>query len=61
MKKLQDEESFTELFALQEALKTLPFGDVWNYFCESNEVAGDFAVMDGINAYERDVLSKREG
>jgi L-rhamnose isomerase len=58
--KLQDEEKFTELFALQEALKVLPFGDVWNLFCESNDVPDDFAVMESIGAYEREVLSKRE-
>jgi L-rhamnose isomerase len=60
MKKLQNEESFTKLFALQEAFKVLPFGDVWNYFCESNDVVDDFAIMDGINEYERDVLSHRD-
>jgi L-rhamnose isomerase len=61
MKQMQDDESFTELFALQEAVKTLPFGDVWDRFCEQGDVPNDFAFIDGIKAYERDVLSGREG
>ena len=56
---LQDEGRFTELFARQEALKTMPFGDVWEAFCEKAGVPGEGRWMDETLAYERDVLSKR--
>ena len=29
-KELQDTNQFTELMAMQEEMKTYPFGDVWN-------------------------------
>jgi len=59
LKKLQDEERFTELFARQEALKTMPFGDVWEMFCEKTGVPGEGGWLDEALAYERDVLIKR--
>ena len=36
--KLQEERRFTELMMEQEELKTYPFGDVWDYFCQMNQV-----------------------
>jgi len=59
LKKLQDEERFTELFARQEALKTMPFGDVWEMFCERTGVPGEDKWIDEALAYERNVLLKR--
>ena len=56
---LQDEERFSELFARQEALKTKPFGAVWEMFCEKTGVPGEDSWLDEALAYERDVLSKR--
>ena len=35
---LQEEGRLTEVLMLQEEMKTYPFGDVWDYFCESNGV-----------------------
>jgi L-rhamnose isomerase len=55
----QDEERFTELFARQEALKTMPFGDVWEAFCEKTGVPGEDKWFEEVLAYEREVLSKR--
>ena len=59
LKKLQDESRFTELMATQEAIKMLPFGDVWNYYCEQCNVAGDFALFGEVQKYEGEVLLKR--
>ena len=59
LKKLQDESRFTELMAMQEAVKMLPFGDVWNYYCEQCGVADDFHLFDEVQRYEEEVLSKR--
>ena len=45
--------------ARQEEIKTLPWNSVWNYYCESQGIADDFAIMQDIAAYEKDVLLKR--
>jgi L-rhamnose isomerase len=58
MKRMQDEGRGTELFVLQEELKTLPFGAVWDEFCRRADVPGADWYKE-IEAYERDVLSKR--
>ena len=57
-KKLQDENSLTELMVMQEELKTLPFGDVWAEYCRQCGVAAD-NYYDEIEAYEKEVLLKR--
>ena len=44
---------------LVEQFKTLPFGDVWNYFCESENVPDDNALIGVVLDYEKNVLSKR--
>lgn len=55
----QSEGRFTELMLLQEELKTYPFGDVWNYFCEQNEVLTKADWYQEIKEYETAVLLKR--
>lgn len=60
LKKLQDEARFTELMAMQEAVKMLPLGDVWNYYCQENGIAGDFELFAKVKQYEDEVLSKRQ-
>lgn len=59
MKALQEEANFTELLVLSEELKTLPFGDVWNRFCETADVPVGKAWYQEVKNYEKDVLSKR--
>lgn len=59
LKELQDTNQFSKLMTLQEAAKTLPFGDVWAYYCESCGVVGDWDFYDEIDKYEKDVLAKR--
>lgn len=44
---------------LMEEQKTLPFGAVWDYYCESAGVPTDREIRDDVHAYEREVLSKR--
>lgn len=56
---LQNENKFTELMMLQEELKFYPFGDVWNYFCETNGVPEREDWFAEVTAYEAEVLSKR--
>lgn len=57
--KLQDENKMTELLVLQEELKSYPFGDVWDYFCESNGVPIREQWLTEVKKYENDVLVKR--
>lgn len=56
---LQEERKLTELMVLQEEYKLYPVGDVWNYFCEKNQVPQKEDWLDVVKAYENDVLSKR--
>lgn len=58
-KRLQDEGNTTKLMAYMEELKTYPFGDVWNYFCEKNGVPVGTEWFEEIEKYEQDVLLKR--
>ena len=57
--KLQNENNWTELMVIQEELKTLPFGAVWNEYCRRCGVPADGQWFDSIKAYERNVLAKR--
>lgn len=60
LKELQDQSSFTQLMAVQEAMKMMPFGDVWNYYCEENGVVSDFGLFQEVQKYEDEVLNKRD-
>ena len=57
--KLQEERRLTEVMVIQEELKLYPIGDVWNYFCEINEVPGKEEWFDVVKQYEDKVLVKR--
>lgn len=60
LKEMQEQGRFTELMVWQEELKLYPFGDVWNYFCESCGVPERGEWLEQISAYEQDVLLKRK-
>jgi L-rhamnose isomerase len=49
----------TTRLALQEEAKTLPFGAVWDYYCESQGVPAGDAWLAEVKSYEKNVLSKR--
>ncbi len=49
----------TELMCVQEAVKTLPFGDIWNEYCERCGVVSDREFYAEIQKYEDEVLTKR--
>ena len=59
LKKLQDENRMTELMVRQEAVKMLPFGDVWNEYCERCGVVSDGDFYDEVKRYEDEVQLKR--
>lgn len=56
-KQLQEEANFTELMVVQEELKTMPFGEVWNQFLAQQQVPKQW--LEQVKAYETAVLSKR--
>lgn len=45
--------------ALLESLHTMPFGAVWETYCEKLNTSSDLEVIDEVLAYERDVLKER--
>lgn len=61
LKKLQDESNFGKKMALQEAMKLMPLGEVWNEYLKRAGVCDDFAFYGEVEKYEKEVLSKREG
>lgn len=58
LKQLQDDRDFTQLMVLQEELKTMPFGDVWQHFLNQYDMPYDW--FDVVKEYETDVLWKRQ-
>jgi L-rhamnose isomerase len=51
---------FTARLALQEEAKTLPFGVVWDYYCEQQGVPVGEQWLTEVKNYEKNVLSKRK-
>ncbi len=51
---------YTSRLALLEEQKTMPFGAVWDYYCETKNVPGGSAWLGQVKKYEKDVLSKRQ-
>jgi len=50
---------YTTRLALQEEIKSLPFGAVWNFYCESKNVPVGDAWLAEVKRYEKNRLSKR--
>lgn len=57
LKRLQNENSFTDIMYLSEEMKTMPFGDVWEEFLSRAGVPANYLAP--IKEYEREVLLKR--
>jgi len=59
LRELEIAGNYTRRLAMLEALKGLPFGAVWDYFCAQQGVPVGIAFMDVIETYERREQSKR--
>ncbi len=59
LKALQDSGDYTTLLAMQEELKTCPFADVWDRFCEENGVPVRQNWLSEVRQYEKEVLACR--
>ena len=57
MTKLQDAGRFTELMAMPEDMKTMPFGDVWDEYLKRQQVNADYVKE--VLQYENEVLKER--
>ena len=60
LRKLQDEGDFTRLFMLQEELKSMPFGIIWDYYCEKQNVPQGAAWYEQVMDYEKKELLNRK-
>ena len=59
LRKAEREGDLTTRLALMEELKSMPWGAVWDAYCESQNVpAGDTWLSD-VRKYESEVLAKR--
>lgn len=60
IRKLESEGRLFERLALMEELKSMPFGDVWDYYCQQQGVPPAGRFIPEVIAYEKEVLSKRK-
>ncbi len=58
LKEMQDKGNFSKLMVMQEELKTLPFGAVWDEYLSRQKVAGS-DWFEKVEKYEKQILSNR--
>ena len=56
---MQNADNWTELMVMQEELKTMPFGEIWEQYCRECGVPADGEWFASVKQYENEVLSKR--
>ena len=59
MTALQNAGNWSELMVLQEEMKTMPFGEIWNEYCARCGKPADGQWFAKVKEYEANVLSKR--
>ena len=59
LKALQDSLNYTELLVMQEEMKFMPYGDVWDEYLKRQGVPGE-NWFDEVKSYEKTVLSARK-
>ena len=60
LKEAQNNYDHTKVLALQEEIKTLPWGEVWDEYLKDNNMVNDAIMFEKIKRYEKDVLLKRK-
>ncbi len=60
IEKAEQSGDFSQRLALFERVKMLPFGDVWDYYCESTGTALESEMWSSIENYTSTELSKRD-
>jgi L-rhamnose isomerase len=59
LREYDEKAMYFERLALLEEAKSMPFGAVWDYYCLSRDVPVGTGFIPEIQAYEKQVLSKR--
>jgi L-rhamnose isomerase len=59
LRQMEAEGDFTARLAMLEELKTLPFGSVWDYYCQKQNVPVGPAWLEAVKAYEKTILGAR--
>ncbi len=59
LRRYEVEGDFTSRLALMEELKTMPFADVWERYCEESCVPAGGEWLSAVREYEKKVLSER--
>ena len=59
LRRCEEEGDFTGRLAWMEEFKALPFGAVWDDYCQRNDVPAGAAWIEDVNRYEKEVLAKR--
>lgn len=60
LKEAQDKYDHTRVLALQEEIKTLPWGEVWDEYLSKQGVLGESEWFKEVKKYEGEVLLKRK-
>ena len=58
-KELQDTNQLSRLMVMQEAMKMMPLGEVWDEYLRQENVVDDLGFYDEVEKYEKEVLLKR--
>jgi len=58
--KYEDEGNYFARLALNEQMKSMPFGAVWQHYCEKCGVPSDTEIIQSVMEYEKKVTSKRQ-
>jgi L-rhamnose isomerase len=53
-------DQFFARLGMLENLKAMPYGDVWNHYCQMEEVPSDDKWIDEVFKYEKNVILKRK-
>ncbi len=56
---LENNGDYTSRLAIFEELKTMPFGAVWDYYCQKSNVPVGMEWLSEVKKYEAEILSRR--
>ncbi|MDE0123104.1 MAG: L-rhamnose isomerase [Bryobacterales bacterium] len=59
LRRMEQDGDFTGRLALLEQMLTMPFGAVWDHYCEMRGVPQESAWLDQVRAYEESVTGRR--
>ena len=59
MREAETSGDLTVRLAMSEEAKSLPIRAIWDYYCMTSDVPADWAWLDGVKQYEREVMSGR--